>query len=159
MKIKGLIDEDFLQYKKPSMFIITCNCDFKCEKEAGVKMCQNADIVDAVTIDMDDEDIINRYISNPIGEAIVFGGLEPFLQFGELITFIEKLRNHHHIFDDVVIYTGYTRDEIRKQVDFLTIYPNIIIKFGRYKPNEKAHIDDVLGVALASSNQYAERVS
>ncbi len=40
--IKGLVDEDFVQYKKPSMFIGTCFCGWKCCKDAGrpVTMCQ-----------------------------------------------------------------------------------------------------------------------
>ena len=37
-------------------------------------------------------------------------------------------------------------------------FTNIIIKFGRYIPNQKPHYDEVLGVNLASDNQYAERI-
>ena len=37
-------------------------------------------------------------------------------------------------------------------------YDNIIIKFGRYIPNQQSHFDIVLGVNLASDNQYAERL-
>jgi len=36
MKIVNLIDEDFCQYKKPSMFIGMPKCSFKCDKECGV---------------------------------------------------------------------------------------------------------------------------
>ena len=32
-RIKDVIDEDFANYKKPSMFIATSQCSFKCEKE------------------------------------------------------------------------------------------------------------------------------
>ena len=35
-------------------------------------------------------------------------------------------------------------------------FKNIIIKFGRYVPNQKEHYDEILGINLASSNQYAE---
>lgn len=159
MRIKGLTDEDFLQYKKPSMFIITCNCDFKCEKESGVKMCQNSNLAHASILEINDDDIIKRYIDNPINESIVFGGLEPFLQFEEIVTFIEKFRNQYHILDDIVIYTGYNKDEVHKQIEFLKIYPNIVVKFGRYIPNKNNHLDKILGVQLASDNQYAERIS
>ena len=31
MKIKGITDEDFVNYKYPSMFIATSICSFKCE--------------------------------------------------------------------------------------------------------------------------------
>ena len=40
MRIKFLVDEDFVNYKKPSMFIGFPNCTWKCEKECGQKMCQ-----------------------------------------------------------------------------------------------------------------------
>jgi hypothetical protein len=33
---------------------------------------------------------------------------------------------------------------------------NIIVKFGRYRPNQEPHFDKVLGVELASDNQYAK---
>jgi len=32
---------------------------------------------------------------------------------------------------------------------------NIIIKFGRFIPDQKSHMDETLGVELASPNQYA----
>ena len=38
-------------------------------------------------------------------------------------------------------------------------YSNIIIKFGRFIPNQKPHYDPVLGVELASDNQYGEKIS
>ena len=38
MKVKNLLDEDFVNFKKPSMFIATSKCDFKCEKECGEKI-------------------------------------------------------------------------------------------------------------------------
>ena len=38
-------------------------------------------------------------------------------------------------------------------------YDNIIIKFGRFIPNQEKHYDEVLGVELASPNQYARRIS
>lgn len=159
MKLKGLVDEDFLQYKIPSMFIITCNCDFKCEKECGKKLCQNSAIVELPVIELDDDELIERYIANNITKAIVFGGLEPILQFDEIVVFIDKLRNHCNIMDDVVIYTGYNEEEIHKQIEFLKIYPNIVIKFGRFIPDEIAHRDGILGIELASDNQYAKRIS
>ena len=38
-------------------------------------------------------------------------------------------------------------------------YKNIIIKFGRYIPNSENKYDEILGVTLASQNQYAKRVT
>ena len=71
--------------------------------------------------------------------------------------FVQKLREYSN--DDIVIYTGYNKDEVIEYVKELSIYPNIIVKFGRYIPNQEKHFDDVLGVYLASDNQYAERIS
>ena len=41
MIIKGIIDEDFVNYKKPAMVIEFPYCDFKCDKEYGKPICQN----------------------------------------------------------------------------------------------------------------------
>jgi len=38
MRIKTIKDEDFVNYKKASMFIGTATCDFKCCKEAGIPL-------------------------------------------------------------------------------------------------------------------------
>ena len=65
----------------------------------------------------------------------------------------------HHCSDDIVIYTGYNFDEIRYQVLTLKQFENIIIKFGRYLPDQDSHFDEVLGVSLASNNQYGEKIS
>ena len=61
--------------------------------------------------------------------------------------------------DDIVIYTGYTEEEIKEQVGLLSKYTNIIIKFGRFVPDQESHYDDVLGIKLASPNQYARKIS
>jgi hypothetical protein len=38
------------------------------------------------------------------------------------------------------------------------MFDNIVIKFGRYRPGQQKHFDEVLGVELASDNQYAKRI-
>ena len=92
MKLKGLVDEDFVQYKKPSMFIIAPYCSFKCDKEAGCEVCQNSDLATASIIEIDYDEIIDRYLNNPITEAVVCGGLESFDSFNELFNLIYALR-------------------------------------------------------------------
>ena len=42
MKLKGIIFEDFINYKKPSMILEFPYCDFKCDKECGEQVCQNS---------------------------------------------------------------------------------------------------------------------
>ena len=102
--------------------------------------------------------IAKRYKDNTITTAIIIGGLEPFLQFDELIGLVDYLRSND-VDDDVVIYTGYNKAEIIKEVEQLQIYRNIIVKFGRFIPNHPTHYDDVLKINLVSNNQYAERIS
>jgi len=58
--------------------------------------------------------------------------------------------------DDIVLYTGYNEDEICDKIHLLSQYRNIIVKFGRFIPNQEKHYDEILGVELASPNQYAK---
>ena len=153
MKIKGLISEDFVNYKKPAMTIMFPYCTFKC----GTEYCQNSPLSKAEDIEMDISNIVIRYLNNPITESIVMQGLEPFDSWDDLIEFVKQLRESTD--DDIVIYTGYYKEEIADKISLLSKYKNIIIKYGRYIPDKKKHYDEVLGVYLASENQYAERIS
>ena len=159
MIIKGLLDEDFVNYKTPCMYICTAKCSFKCDIENQKECCQNSVLAFSGEITIDDDKIIQRYLSNDITNAICFSGLEPFDQFDELRQFIDKLRNEYKANDTVIIYSGYNEDEISEYISQLKKYSNIIVKFGRYIPDEYPHIDNVLGVKLASNNQYAIKIS
>ena len=77
MLIRGLIEEDFVNYKKAAMFIVFPTCTFKCEKDCGIKCCQNSAVAKAAAIEVDVELLVDRYINNPITHAVVCGGLEP----------------------------------------------------------------------------------
>ena len=153
MLIKGITDEDFVNYKVPSMFVATNECTFKCDHEAGEKICQNSSLAHMI------EDLVDRYLKNDITKAVVFGGLEPFDQYIDVFDFISLLRYQRECKDPVVIYTGYKKEEIKGRVSMLATIPNIIVKFGRFIPGQNPHFDDVLGVKLASDNQYAEQIS
>ena len=159
MRIKDLMDENFQDYKKTSMFICTAFCDGKCYKELGLdcSLCQNNKILSQVIVDVPDEKIVQRYINNPITKAIVIGGLEPFEQYEELFNLISKFREK--INDDIVIYTGFYKNEIEDQVEKLKQFPNIIIKYGRYIPNKEPKYDPVLEITLANPEQYVEKIS
>ena len=156
MKIIDIIDEDFVNYKKPCMTIMMPFCTFKCDKECGKQVCQNSDLASAPKIDIPTKKIIQRYLNNPISESIVFQGLEPMDSFYQVINFVKKFRKVSS--DDIVIYTGYTKKEIQWYLTFFKDFDNIIIKYGRFIPDQKSHFDEVLGVNLASDNQYAERL-
>ena len=72
--------------------------------------------------------ILNRYINNPITEAVVMQGLEPFDSWNDLKEFVQKLREYNN--DDIVIYTGYDKNEVIEKINELSKYTNIIVKFG-----------------------------
>ena len=61
MKIKHIIDEDFSNYKTPSMLVAFPNCSFKCEKECGMKVCQNGTLHSAPDIEIDTYSLVKRY--------------------------------------------------------------------------------------------------
>lgn len=157
--LKGIIDEDFVNYKVPSMTLMFPHCTFKCDNEYGQPLCQNSSLISEPDIIVDIIALCKRYIQNTITEAIVFQGLEPIDSFKELIGLIDFLRTKSKCNDPIIIYTGYNKQELLDKITKLKIYPNIIIKFGRYIPNQKPHYDEVLGVYLASENQYAEKIS
>ena len=159
MIIKELRDEDFTNYKKPSMVIGFPTCSWKCENDCGRRgLCQNSSLALAPNIDIKVIDLIYRYIGNPITKAVVCAGLEPFDSWDSLQCFILNFRYYSD--DDIVIYTGYTKEEIgREKLDWLSSYGTIVIKFGRFVPDQEPHYDDVLGIKLASDNQYAEVIS
>lgn len=158
LKIKQLLDEDFVNYKKPSMFVGFPSCTWKCEKECGEKMCQNKELALSPDIEVSYETIVNRYMQNPITKAVVIGGLEPFDNWEDLVNLIHEFRKHTQ--DFIVIYSGFYLSEINDKVEYLRQnYDNIIVKFGRFVPNQEPHYDEVLGIKLASPNQYAERIS
>lgn len=159
VRLKNLMDENFQDYKKTSMMLATCNCNWKCLKEQGlnIDICQNSELTKLNDIEISTESIIDRYLNNPITNAVVIAGLEPFLQFSEVLEFINEFRKQSQ--DDIVIYTGYYPDEIEKEITQLRKYKNIIIKFGRYIPNNEKIFDKILGVWLVSSNQFAYKIS
>lgn len=163
MFVNRIIYEDFTNYKKPSMFIGMPYCDGKCWRDLNLSLslCQNNELFGAKIFPVEDEEVCEKYINNPITKSVVFGGLEPMHEdsFWSMFYFIETLRSDYNCHDDVVIYTGYYPTEITKRINWLKDIDNIVVKFGRYVPDKPSVYDDVLGVELASSNQWAERIS
>ena len=158
MKIKGLVEYDISNYYKPSMFIIFPSCTFKCDEDCGRPICQNSALAHEPVIEYDKRKIIDKYLANPLTKAIVCGGLEPLDSFDELYDFIRTFRLFSG--DDIVIYTGYTIDECAHALGELAfLADNIIVKVGRFIPDDESRYDNILGITLASSNQYAVRIS
>jgi len=99
------------------------------------------------------KDLIKNFNYNLMSEAILFAGLEPMLQFDEVMSFITEFRMSNS--EDVVIFTGYNLEEIEDKVEILSQFNDIILKVGRYRPDLPSKYDEVLKIDLASSNQYA----
>ena len=156
MIVKDIIMEDFANYKLPSMFVICPYCDFKCDKENGQPICQNSQVAKLPNINLSDDYIVDAYKNNNISQAIVFGGLEPF-NSDDLQQLIKKIR--FVTADPIIIYTGFTETEVKHYFSWIYNINNVIIKFGRFVPEQPSHFDEILGVRLASLNQYALHVN
>ncbi len=156
MRVKNIIWEDTVNYCKPSLFIGTAACSFKCGREN----CQNKVLVETPDADISEDEIIRKYLDDPLTEAIVLGGLEPLDQMADVSDLCSML-NVRGISDDIVIYTGYTEEEAEEKIRFLRklngAFRDMIVKYGRYIPDSKPVKDPVLGVTLISDNQYAIR--
>lgn len=168
MKIKGITDECFSDYKLPAMFIAFPSCTFKCDQENGEQRCQNCSLIREPDIEVTKEALIERFLANPITDAIVCGGLEPFDSITDLVSLVDCMRRVYKNDAPIIIYTGYTEDEIisgafmdnpsigKSFITNLLQQSNIVIKYGRFRPDQPNHFDEVLGVTLTSPNQYAK---
>lgn len=157
MLVKAVLLEDFNDYKKPSMFIAFPSCSFKCEIECGDRVCQNGTLVSSPNKNVSIDELVKKYTENNLTQAVVCAGLEPFDSWKDLLLLVNAFRLQTD--DDIVIYTGYHKCEIINKINALKTYPNIVIKYGRFIPDQEKKFDEVLGVYLASPNQYAERIS
>jgi len=140
------------------LLIATHSCCFKCLKEQNLDLsiCQNSHLNLSCTNEILIKDLIAKYTNNVLSECVVFAGLEPILQFDEILNFIKEFRKIYT--DDIVIYTGYYEYEIQNEVNMLKDFENIIIKFGRFVPNKPSIYDNILKIKLVSDNQYAKRI-
>ena len=154
MNLISINEYDIVNYKIPSMFLIFPHCTFKCDYECGKPICQNSALAHEPAVEIDTMKVVQKYLNNPLTHAVVCGGLEPFDSKEELFTFIALFRGFSK--DPIVIYTGYTEEELKEEIFILQQFDNIIIKFGRFIPNSLHIFDAVLGVELASNNQYAK---
>ena len=161
MILKGIIDEDFIQYKKCSMTLMFPHCSFKCDKESGLQVCQNSALASVKDISVSAKSIVDRYMRNKLSESIVFGGLEPLDDMEDVKNIVSEFRLVTQ--DDIVLYTGYYENE-KKFIEFREFivksgYVNVLAKVGRFIPNSEHRFDDILGVELASENQYGVLIS
>ena len=158
MLVKDIIPTDFVNYKLPSMYVAFPYCSFKCDRENGCQLCQNASLAKQPNIEISPERVVQIYEENqPLCKALVCCGMEPFDSFGDLVDLIVEFREKYD--DPIIIYTGYTEQEAATYVDALKKFTNIIVKFGRFRPDQPHHVDEILGVELVNPEQYAKRIS
>lgn len=158
MKLKGIIDYDIVNYKEPVLTLEFPYCNFKCDKLNKKPVCQNAQLTQEPNIEISGEEIWKLYTKNPLTRGFCFQGLEPLdsiMDLAELLNFIRRIKCCNDI---IVIYTGYEKGENFIAENIIRKYNNIIIKWGRYIIGDEPHYDEILGVNLASNNQYAERI-
>ena len=141
------------------MLIATHSCDYKClvEKNLPLDICQNSHLSMCETKSEEVEILIKRFNDNLLSDCIIFAGLEPMLQFEEIVNFIKEFRRTNS--EDIIIYTGYYENEVLDKLNMLSKFENIIIKFGRYDASLSSKFDDILKVELISKNQYAKKIS
>ena len=161
IKLKGIKEENFNDYRKASLYLAFPYCSFKCCKEKGydISICQNNHLKDEEIKDIELDYIYNLYYNNILTESICLGGLEPLDSFDDVLKLIQYLRFNKQIEDDIIIYTGYYKSEISDKINQLIKYKNIYFKFGRFIMGDDSHYDEILGVNLVSKNQYGEKIS
>ena len=149
---------DFINYKEVCFNIASgISCTFKCNKECGQSICQNQQICGEAIHTLSINSIIEQFNSQSIATSICFQGLEPLDNLKQLLWFVYKFRKTNN--NTIIIWTGYSEEECEDLVYLIQKkmrWKNIIIKYGRFRPNQNKHYDELLGVYLASDNQYAK---
>ena len=92
MLVKGVLFEDFVNYKEPVMYIAFPRCSFKCDEENGARYCQNWEVARQSNIEISATDLVERYLSNPITKGVVLSGLEPFDTPQQVLDFVRIFR-------------------------------------------------------------------
>lgn len=158
MFVSGVIQERFSDYRKPALMLLAPTCTWKCCTESGIPpdVCINNHLCSRQQYFLSVEEMWHMYSTNPITCALLFGGLEPMDSIDGVLTMARYFRAHTR--DDIVVYTGYTHLECASKLGPFRELENMIFKFGRYQPGDRPHVDRVLGVPLASDNQYAIRI-
>ena len=153
IRLKDIV-EVFQDYKKSALLLCTCYCDWKCCAESGLdqSLCQNSRIAKQREIKTPFASILKK-VNASFTDAVIFGGLEPMMQVDEVIQCIEYLRLNG-VKKDIIIYTGYYLEEIDSNILYRLSQNKVILKCGRFIPNRSSKYDPILGVVLASDNQY-----
>ena len=153
MRINGLKDEVFNDFKTVGMYISVPFCSVRCWERLGLdkSICQNSHLDNVEIKNIPNKVIIDRYLKNEITKCIIFSGRDSMDSFEEILEFVGDFREVCK--DDIVLYTGRNEDEIQDKLTRLKEYENIWVKVGNYIPNNEGIIDPLTGIKLASDNQ------
>ena len=69
IRLKGVVAEDLINYKKPSMFLITSFCNWKCCK-GNPSICQNNSLSTQPIKEIDIDNLIKLYTGIPVNLAV-----------------------------------------------------------------------------------------
>lgn len=156
-----VIKQDCINNGKSITYLIESGvkCTFKCDKESKSQVCQNYSLCKTAPKVFMIKNLINDYLSQNLSKSITFQGLEPLDSLKQHLWFIYHFRKICN--DPIYLWTGYTEEECDDLIYLINKmkWENIIIKFGRFIPNDESHLDPVLGVELKSKNQYAKKIS
>lgn len=108
LKIAGIAKDSIVDGPGLRYTVFTQGCFHKCE---GCHNPQTHDPNGGYFIDI--EDIYNEFINNDTYKGITFSGGEPFLQADSLADLAIKI-NKAKKNVDIIVYTGYTYEEIDK---------------------------------------------
>lgn len=154
---------DFINNGKGTFSIaLGTTCSFKCclELNLPASICQNNNCINNPKVITTIKKLIDLYLNQNMIKSLTFNGLEVLDNLRLLLWFIYYFRQQSQ--DNIIIWTGYTEEECKDLIYLIKEkmkWENIIIKFGRYIPNQKFHYDEILGINLVSDNQYSKKIS
>ena len=159
MRINGLKDEVFNDFKTVGMYISVPFCYVRCWERLGLdkSICQNSHLDGVEIKNIPNKVIIDRYLNNDVNKCIIFSGRDSMDSFEEILDFINEFREYSD--DPVVLYTGRNEYEVEDKINILRETNDIWIKVGNYIPNSKSIVDKLTGVVLASDNQKFIKIS
>lgn len=108
LKVSGIIKESVVDGPGLRYAIFTQGCFHKCE---GCQNPQTHDPQGGYLVDTDN--LYEEIISNTIISGVTFTGGEPFLQSDELANLALKIQGAGFHDMDIIVYTGYTYEEIQ----------------------------------------------
>lgn len=111
LKVSGIIKESVVDGPGIRYAIFTQGCFHKCE---GCHNPQTHDPQGGYFVDT--EDLFQEIIKNPIISGVTFTGGEPFLHADKLADLAIKLNNAGMNDMNIIVYTGYTYEEIQNLI-------------------------------------------